>query len=83
MRVSQLITESSIPPFRLDPTLNPVRDPITGRIPSTEGGEETWVHEVQEFGDSGTSCFWSYVNNLYVYPESVVLSAHNRKVKVR
>jgi hypothetical protein len=76
------MTESSIPPFRLDPTLNPVRDPITKAIPTAEGGEETWVHEVQDFGDSGASCFWSYINNLYVYPESVVMSAHNRKVKV-
>lgn len=82
LRVTQLSTESSIPPFRLDPTLNPVRDPITKAIPSTDGGEETWVREVQEFSDGGGTCFWSYINNLYIYPESVVMSAHNRKVKV-
>ncbi len=43
-----------------------------------------WVREVEDLADMRAAGSWfssSYVNNLYIYPESVVMSSHNRKVK--
>ncbi|KAL6048775.1 Dedicator of cytokinesis protein 6 [Balamuthia mandrillaris] len=41
-----------------------------------------FIREVQEFPVSPImQPHWSYVNNFYIYPESLVMSSHNRKVK--
>jgi len=53
------------------------------KIPSPDDeGEEGWMQEMQDFESNVSACYWSYINNLYIYPESVVMSAHNKKVKV-